>query len=417
MDDDARATVTRGQVLGVTLGNALEFYDFLIFTFFAVQIGHSFFPATDPASSLLAALATFGAGFLTRPLGAFVIGGLGDRIGRRPMMILSFALIGCASLGVALTPPYATIGYAAPVIVIALRLVQGFALGGEMGASTAFLVEAAPVARRGLYVSFQYAGQNASTLVAGLVGVGLAASMDDAALSAWGWRVAMAIGVLILPLGLMLRGSLPETLHPDVSAQPVPHWSSYGRVAVLAFFILLATTVTTYVLNYMTTYAKTVLHLSSGVAFGATVMVGIAGVIGALAAGLLSDRYGRRPVMVWPMLVACVAIVPGFWLVLHVPGAGSLYAVSLVLRLAIAMGATAGLVAITEGFPPRVRSGALAVVYAVAISVFGGSTQFVIAWLIQVTGDPLAPAWYMLAAALLGLGASILSRETAPRSA
>ena len=170
-------------MLGVTLGNALEFYDFLVFSFFAVQIGQCFFPATSPQSSLLAALATFGAGFLTRPLGAVVLGGLGDRVGRRPMMILSFALIGLSSLGVALTPSFARLGMAAPVLVIACRLVQGFALGGEVGTSTAFLCEAAPEARRGLYISVQNVGQMAAVIVSGLIGVGLSASMNDVALA------------------------------------------------------------------------------------------------------------------------------------------------------------------------------------------------------------------------------------------
>ena len=401
-------------MLGVTLGNALEFYDFLVFSFFAVQIGQCFFPATSPQSSLLAALATFGAGFLTRPLGAVVLGGLGDRVGRRPMMILSFALIGLSSLGVALTPSFATLGMAAPVLVIACRLVQGFALGGEVGTSTAFLCEAAPEARRGLYISLQNVGQMAAVIVSGLIGVGLSASMNDVALASWGWRIAMGLGVLIVPLGLFLRGSLPETLHPEVSAAPAPPLRSYARETVLALLILLSSTITTYVLNYMTTFAKTVLKLPSGVSFGATVVVGASGMAGALIGGLLADRHGRRPAGMWPMLAGSIAIVPGFWWVIHAPGAVSLYVVTFVLRFTFGLGISAAFVMVTEGFPARVRSGALAITYALAISVFGGSAQFVVAWLTGVTGNPLAPAWYMLAAALLGLGAVGASRETAP---
>ena len=406
--------ITRAQVAGVTLGNALEFYDFLVFAFFAVQIGRTFFPATSPGAGLLAALATFGAGFLTRPLGAVVLGIMGDRAGRRPAMLVSFAMIGGASLGVALVPGYHRIGWAAPALVITLRLLQGFALGGEVGASSAFLAEAAAPERRGFLVSLQFVGQNGATLVAGLVGTALASALTEVELAAWGWRVALGLGVLIVPVGLRLRRSLPETLADGAAATPAPPVSAYRRVAVVGFLTLLANTICTYVSNYMTTYAATSLALPPRTAFGATVAVGLGGVAGALAGGLLSDRAGRRPLMLWPQAAACLLVLPGFWLIGAYPGAGSLWGVSFALRLAVATAATAAFVHVTEALPPRVRSGALAVLYAVAISVFGGSTQFVVAWLTHATGDPLAPAWYMLAAAVLGLGAMLAAQETAP---
>lgn len=406
--------VTRGQILGVTFGNALEFYDFLIFSFFALQIGQCFFPADKPVGSLLAALATFGAGFLTRPIGAVVIGNWGDRVGRRPAMILSFALIGGSSLGLALIPSYAAIGLAAPILVIACRLVQGFALGGEVGPSTAFLAEIAPPTQRGRYVSLQYVGQMVAVLVSGAVGVTLSAVMDEGTLAIWGWRIALALGVAIVPIGIALRGSLPETMHEAAPTTAAPPFASYALVAAFAFLTMLSATIGTYVLNYMTTFAKTVLHLPSGTAFGATLAVGIGGVIGSYTGGVLSDTFGRRPVMLWPTIVTGMGVLPGYWLITAVPGPATLYAVAFVLRLACSMGTVAALVAVTESFPPRVRSGALAIVYALAISVFGGTTQFVIAWLTEVTGDPLMPAWYMFAATVLGLGAMLFARETAP---
>jgi len=409
--------VTASQIVGVTLGNALEFYDFLIFTFFAVEIGHAFFPATNPQSSLLAALATFGAGFLTRPLGGVVLGVLGDRIGRRPAMLVSFALIGIASLGVALTPSYAAIGIAAPALVIFWRLVQGFALGGEVGPSTAFLAEAAPPHRRGLYVSMQMFGQNVAVLVAGLVGLALAQILDDAALAAWGWRIAMALGVGVVPIGLALRRTLPETMPVDAAAVAPPPLSAYRRTAIIAFLALLSGTIMTYVTNFLTTFAKTTLHLSSGTAFWATVAVGVGGTIGAPLGGWLADRHGRRPAMILPTLFACLITLPAFWLITVAPGKASLFVVGCGLRLAIGIALSAVLVHITEDFPPRIRSGALSIVYALAISIFGGSTQFVVAWLTGVTGNPLAPAWYMAAAATIGLSALCFARETAPGGA
>src|SRR5436190_2526636 len=160
-------------VAAVVVGNALEFYDFLTYAFFAVYIGRTFFPANDPATSLLASLGTFGVGFVTRPIGAFVIGRMGDRLGRKPAMILSFSLMGIAITGLALTPSYATIGVAAPALVILFRMLQGFALGGEVGPTTAFLLEAAPPERRGFYTAFQAWTQDLSILASGLIGLGL----------------------------------------------------------------------------------------------------------------------------------------------------------------------------------------------------------------------------------------------------
>src|SRR5438046_4410449 len=174
----SRQRVPLRHVVAVFVGNGLEFYDFLTFSYFAVYISRTFYPGGSPASALLATLATFGAGFLTRPIGAIVIGGMGDRIGRKPAMLFSFTLMGVAIVGLALTPSYAAIGAAAPVLVLLFRLVQGFALGGEIGPTTAFMAEAAPLRRRGLYLSMQYATQDFAVLTAGVIGTTLAALLN-----------------------------------------------------------------------------------------------------------------------------------------------------------------------------------------------------------------------------------------------
>ena len=411
-------TLPRRHVVAVALGNALEFYDFVTYAFFAVQIGRTFFPSDRPGISLLASLATFGAGFLTRPLGAWVIGRMGDRRGRKPAMLLSFALIGVAVVGLPLTPSYAVIGMWAPTLVVMFRLLQGFALGGEVGPSTAFLMEAAPLMRRGLYISMQAMGADAAVLVAGLVGVLLAHWLSPAELDAWGWRVALGLGAVIVPFGLVMRRTLVETLdisvRRNVSPEAEPSLPSYRRVAVLGLAMLAAATTTNYVLNYMTTYANATLGMSESLALGATATVGLCGLVSDPLSGWLSDRIGRKPVMVVPWVVLLLAIFPAFWLLGHERSGAALFGAVAVLAIASTLSTGTVLVAVTESLPARARSGGLAMIYAVAISIFGGSTQFVVAWLTRLTGDPLAPAWYMIGAVVVGLVAITQMPETAP---
>lgn len=409
---DARPLRKR-QVVAVAVGNAIEFYDFVTYAFFATQIGRTFFPSDEPGASLLASLATFGAGFLTRPLGAWVIGRMGDRRGRKPAMLLSFALIGVAVIGLPLVPSYASIGVAAPVLVVLFRLLQGFALGGEVGPSTAFLMEAAPLHRRGLYISLQAMSADAAVLVAGLVGVALAHALTPAELDAWGWRVALGLGAVIVPFGLVMRRTLVETFEPRRPPQPAAG-SGYLRVGLLGLAMLAAATTSNYVLEYMTTYANTTLGLPERVALGATALIGLCGLVCDPLSGWLSDRIGRKPVMLVPWLVLLLAILPAFWLLDRERSGAVLYGATIVLTVASTLSTGTVLVAVTESLPAHVRSGALAMVYALAISVFGGSTQFAVAWLTRLTGNALAPAWYMIGSVLLGLLAVSLLPESAP---
>ncbi len=413
LPDDTTGTPRPRQIAAVAAGNALEFYDFVTYAFFAVQIGRSFFPSHTPSASLLASLAAFGAGFLTRPLGAFVIGRMGDRRGRKPAMLLSFGLIGIAVSGLALTPSFARIGILAPVLAVAFRMLQGFALGGEVGPSTAFLIEAAPPLRRGLYTSFQAMSADVAVLAAGLVGVLLSSLMDAPALDAWGWRVALLLGTAIVPFGLMLRRSLDETLHrPEAAAPSRPR--GLLRIVVLGLAMLAGATTTNYILDYLTTYAATTLAMPTRLAFGATVTVGLCSIVGDPLGGWLSDRLGRKPVLILPACVLLIAVFPCFWLLDHARSPLALYAAAALLSTVSTLSNVSVTVVIAESLPKEARSGGLGMIYACAISLFGGSAQFTVAWLIVATGNPLAAAWYMAGGVVLGLAAALLLQETAP---
>jgi len=412
-------------VFAVSLGNALGFYDFLIYVYFAVYIGRAFFPAHNQTASLLA---TFGAsfiGFVARPVGAMVIGPMGDRIGRKAAMMLSFVLMGIGVIGVALTPSYASIGVAAPVLVVLFRMVQGFALGGEVGPTTAYLIEAAPAARRGLYASGQYATQDVGVLAAGLIATALASRLDPVQLQDWGWRVAMLAGASIVPFGLWLRSSLPETLHAVDDAALAPDGTTgdlaiktplrpYLALIVLGLMMLASGTIGSYVASYMTTYALTTLHMAQTVAFGVIIVNGLFSVLFEPISGWLSDRFGRKPVMLVPGIIQLFAVFPAFWAISHYRTTVVFYAAIAAVTVLQALSTPPVIVTLTEQLPPRVRSGVVAIVYAFAIATFGGSTQFMLTWLLDFTKDPLAPAYYWAAALVVGLVAMALVRESAP---
>jgi MHS family citrate/tricarballylate:H+ symporter-like MFS transporter len=410
--------------LAVTIGNMLEFYDFITYSFFAIQIGHTFFPSSSQFGSLMASLATFGVGFVTRPIGGIVIGYYSDRAGRRPAMILSFAMMGAAIIVLACTPSYASIGVAAPVIAILARMVQGFSLGGEVGPTTAYLMESAPAGPRGGAGSWQPASQEIAATAGAAVGAILTHVLPDAALESYGWRIAFLLGAACLPFGLYLRSSLPETVDLEAAAKSAGKGGERfavirdnSRIIVLGLLILAAGTITTYVGQYMTTYAETTLHVATGLAFATSVASNAFGIICALYGGWLADRYGRWHVMVWPQLATLVLTYPAFLWIVDTQSAWALLGGFGLLSMIGSIPYSAFYVALAEGLPQNIRGGAFATIYAVAIATFGGTAQLVVAWLTHVTGNPLAPAWYLLLAAAIGLAAMALMRETAPGKA
>jgi MHS family citrate/tricarballylate:H+ symporter-like MFS transporter len=392
-----------GKAMAVGIGNALEFYDFLAFSYFAIQIGHVFFPASQTSHGLLWSLATFGIGFIPRPLGAIVIGRFGDRVGRKPAMMLSFSLMGASILGLALTPSYAQIGMAAPILLLTFRLIQGFALGGEVGPSTAFLIEAAPPGRQGLYVALQYSTQGVAILSAGLVGFFVSSALSPEALESWGWRAAFLVGAAVVPVGLYIRANLPETLHasePRVESGPRPRVSVL--MVVLALLMLGSNTIGTYTMNYMNTYAQDTLNLLPHIAFGATIVMGICLSIAAPIGGWLADRIGARPVMLGSVATMLVLVVPGYLLLNELRTAPALYTLTAIISFANQLACVGVMAAIAQNLPKSARSAGIAMLYAGAVATFGGSAQFIVKLLTDITGSPIAPAWYLTGALVIG---------------
>jgi MFS family permease len=407
--------------IAATIGNMLEFYDFITYSFFAIQIGHSFFPTQSEYGSLMLSLATFGVGFVTRPIGGIVLGIYSDRVGRRPAMLLSFALMGAAILTITLTPSYNAIGVAAPIIVVIARMVQGFALGGEVGPTTAYLIEIARPERRALMVAWQPTSQEIAATSGALVGVILSKTLAPEALDAYGWRIAFLIGALCLPFGLWMRRTLPETIGRGEGSHEASEHANHLvlarkhiRLIALALMILASGTITTYVTQYMTTYAQNTLHVAPILAFGVSLVSNACGIAGALLGGWLADLIGRKPVMIWPQLVTLVLTYPTFLWIVHEPGAMSLLFGFGVLSLIGSLPFTAFYATFTEALPQNIRGGVFATIYAVAIATFGGTAQLVVTWLLHVSGNPLAPSWYFLLAAVVGLVAMSQMPETAP---
>lgn len=410
----ASRTLTIPQLGAVMAGNALEFYDFLIFGFFAVQIGAVFFPNQDPTTSLLQTLAIFGVGFVTRPLGGAVIGPLGDRIGRKPAMLFCFGLMGFSILGMAMTPSYASIGWAAPVLVVIFRLLQGFALGGEVGPATAFLMEAAPERKRGLYISLQFCTQQAAILTAGVVGLVLSNLLTPQELTHWGWRAAMLLGVAVVPFALMMRRTLPETLEHRAQGKLSRPTRAQVRLGLLTIAMLASATIATFTMNNLNLFATHTLGLSSAQAFGAVVVAGICGMTFNPVGGWLSDRIGRKPVMIGAAASLCVVSIPCFMLMAHFRTPLALYVATALMAMLLALSMASIMSSLTENLPQQNRSGGIGIIYALAIATFGGTAQFVVVWLTDYSGSPLAPSWYMSGALVIGVCAMLAVRETAP---
>lgn len=406
-------------IAACTIGNAFEFYDFLIFSFFAATIGKLFFPVGNPTAQLMLALATYGVGFVLRPLGGLLLGAYADRYGRRKATILTLMLMALGTCMIGLAPTYAQAGILGPLVVVVGRLIQGFSAGGEIGASTTLLAESAPPARRGFYGSWQLASQGLAVIVAASAAGLVFSRLPPEAVESWGWRAPFLLGVLIVPVGLWLRSAIGETYAGEAERGVESELAPVGRVVrdygrdiltgvALAMGGAAANAV---VVLYMSTYAVRQLHMPPATALIAGIVSGLMTLLVAPLSGWLSDRYGRKTMPAIASLAMALLIYPGFVILNIVPTLPALIAVVAALSAINAFGGAPALLLLTEIFPARVRATGMALVYAIGVTIFGGFGQFFVTWLIKATGDPLAPAFYVIACVLLAFPALALMRD------
>jgi MHS family proline/betaine transporter-like MFS transporter len=393
-------------------GNALEWFDFTVFALFAPFIARAFFPADTEFLSLLKALATFGIGFIPRPLGAIVLGQYADRAGRRAALTLIIVLMSLGAAIIALTPVYARIGVAAPVLIVIGRLLQGFSVGGEMGGATAYLIEQAPPGRRGFYASWQFAGQAGAAVAGSLLALFLTRALTPGELGDWGWRVPFLAGLVIAPVGLYLRSTMTESAEfasrpPDPELAIAGVWRTAKRAVAQSFGITILLTAGTYIiLFYMPTYAAKELGFRQDQAFiGATVSSLLYLVFNPVA-GLVSDRIGRMRHLRIAGAAFAALVPPLFLLLARHPVMPVLIAVQGALGVLLAMYTGPAASAIGEMFPPRLRATGLSLGYNLAVPIFGGFAPYFVARM--HTGDHLAPAWYIFACAIPALASLML---------
>jgi len=420
------ATRTR-QIIAAVIGNALEWYDFVIYGFMTVIISRLFFPAESEYASLLIAMATFGVGFFMRPVGGVLIGLYADRHGRKAALQLIILLMTIATAMIAFAPTYAAIGIAAPAIMVLARLLQGAATGGEFASATSFLIESAPPERRGFYGSLQMVGQSISALTGATAGMLVTQGLTPEQIDAWGWRLPFLFGLLIAPVGLWMRRHLSET--EEFLAAKEDTTQHLGLLAVLrehlrdvlvCFGLVVSSTIMFYVvLIYMPTYAKTQLNIPLKEAFTAQVAGLVCLTVLIPLFGVLSDRIGRRIVLMVAALLYLVLTYPLMDWLLAEPSLMRLATMQVVLCSAIAVGFGAISTALAEQFPVRQRSTGLALAYNVAVMIFGGFAQLIVTWLIKATGSLLAPSFYVMFGATVGILAAwfITDRRPPPETA
>jgi MFS family permease len=404
-------------VAACSVGNALEVFDFTIYSFFSLLIGKLFFPSDNPYGSLLLSVATFGIGFAMRPLGGIFIGNYADRHGRKAALTLSIALMVAGTLFIAFAPPFASAGVVGTLMLLVGRLLQGFSVGGEFAAAAVLLMESGSEQGRGRRVSWTLATQGIAAVAGALTAATLFALLSTEALESWGWRIPFLLGLLIAPVGFYIRSKLDET-HTARADAPSPLrelFRNHTSLVIKGIFATAAGTSTLYLVVYfMPTYMIRVLHLPPSLSLLSGCATGLTLTIVALVSGRLSDRLARRkPLVIGSITLSMIVVYPVFWLINAYPSVPLVLCMASLLAACINMAMTPLFLGIMEQFPIHVRTSGISTISSVGIAVIGGSSQFVVTWLLAKTGNPLSPAWYMLVCCVATLLAVLSIKETA----
>ena len=401
-------------VVRVAVGNALEMYDFQIFGYYAPAIALAFFPSGNAFASLMLSLATFGAGFLMRPLGAVILGAYIDHHGRRAGLLLTLGLMAIGTLSIAVIPGYAAIGIAAPLLVVGGRLIQGLSAGVELGGVSVYLSEIATPGRKGFYVAWQSGSQQVAVMFAALIGIVLSMSLSPGQMANWGWRVPLLAGCTLLPFLFLLRRSLEETdafrvrRHRPGTRQIVRILFENWRVVFLGMMMSTMTTVCFYMVTaYTPTFGSTVLHLAATDNLVVTLCVGACNFVLLPISGALSDRIGRRPILVACTVLALFTAYPALIWLVSSPSFLRLLGVELWLASIYATYNGAMAVFLTEIMPVEVRISGFSLAYSLATAIFGGFTPAICTYLIHVTGNRAVPGIWLSFAAVCGLSAAL----------
>jgi MHS family proline/betaine transporter-like MFS transporter len=409
----------RRVIVAATIGNVLEWFDFLVYGFFAVTIAEVFFPASNPTVSLLITFGAFGLAYVARPLGAVIVGTYTDRAGRKAGLTLSIGLMMIGTTLMVITPGYATIGIAAPIIITIARVLQGFSVGGEFGSAVAFLVEHGGE-RKGFSASWQWATTGIVSVIVSLFGLALTTLLSHEQLIDWGWRIPYVFGLLVGPAGLYIRSRVAETADFLAAEKPptMPIGDLLRRYPVSLLLALGACIVSQssyYLLLYVPTYAIKTLHLPAYIGFVATLLGGILLAVFSVVAGNWSDKtVPRTRLMLITAWLLLLTAYPCFWLMDAYPSLATVVFVVGFLNL-IKAGYSGVLPSVlSEQFPVEIRAVGVALSFSISVTIFGGFAPFVATWLIARTGDPLSPSYYLVATALLSIIALMAIQRRAP---
>lgn len=399
----------------VSGGNFLDMYDFMVFGYYAPWIGRAYFPKESEFASLMLTFAVFGAGFLMRPVGALVLGAYVDRRGRRSGLLMTLALMAVGTLSIACTPGYVTLGLLAPIIVLIGRLLQGFSAGAQVGSASVYLSEIATPGHKGFYVSWQSASQQMAVIFAALLGITISSHMSSSAFSRWGWRLPFLIGCLLIPFIFLVRRSLEETPTFLASKKQLSTMQVFAslfknwKLIVTGTMLVAMTTVAFYLITaYSPTYGSVVLHLSARDGLVVTLCVGACNFIMLPIMGALSDRIGRRPLLLSCTLITVVTCYPVMLWLVSKPSFTTLLMVELWLSLLYAGYNGAMVVYLTEIIPSQVRTTGFSLAYSLATAIFGGFTPAICTYLIHLTRNRAVPGLWLSAAAICALIATLM---------